>query len=139
MSACLDEGLILFVDYGFATPEYYDTHRSTGTLRTFSNHIAGEDPLECPGCVDITAHVDFTDLAKAAMTIGYLPATFETQGSYLTHLAKPLILSGNFDDQKTIAQFQTLTHPAHLGGRFHAIEFTRNHTIPAPVVHRLAL
>src|SRR5690606_35455486 len=58
VSACLTKGLLLFLDYAFAAPEYYDPQRATGTLRTFSKHRAAEDPLEKPGEIDITAHVD---------------------------------------------------------------------------------
>ncbi len=139
LSSCLADGLLLFADYGFAAPEYYDVSRISGTLRTFSSHRAGEDPFAAPGETDITAHVDFTDLAKAAMEAGYSPIAFASQGSYLTNLAKPLILGGGMDDPKTIAQFRSLTHPAHLGAKFHIIEFTRSAEIPPEVAHRLAL
>ncbi|MFM2197948.1 MAG: hypothetical protein RLZZ505_1380 [Verrucomicrobiota bacterium] len=139
ITACLNDGLLIFADYGFAAPEYYDIYRSSGTLRTFSSHQAGEDPFAAPGETDITAHVDFTDLAKAAISLGYSPRAFTSQGSYLTQLAKPLILNGGMDDPKTIAQFQSLTHPAHLGAKFHVIELTRSPEIPPEVAHRLAL
>jgi SAM-dependent MidA family methyltransferase len=139
ITACLTDGLLIFADYGFAAPEYYDVHRSSGTLRTFSFHQAGEDPFAAPGETDITAHVDFTDLAKAAIALGHSPSVFTSQGSYLTQLAKPLILSGGMDDPKTIAQFQSLTHPAHLGAKFHVIELNRSPEIPPQVAHRLAL
>ena len=139
ISACLTDGLLLFVDYGFAAPEYYHPQRTTGTLRTFSHHTAAEDPLATPGEIDITAHVDFTALAHAAAPLGYLPTTFSTQGTYLTHLAQPLLLAGTLHSQPHIAQFQTLTHPAHLGMKFHAIEFQKNHPTPPTVAHRLAL
>ena len=39
------------------------------TLRTFSNHRPGTDPLERPGATDITAHVDFTAVAEAALAL----------------------------------------------------------------------
>jgi SAM-dependent MidA family methyltransferase len=139
MSSCIDGGLLLFFDYGFAAPEYYDIHRSSGTLRTYSKHKAAEDPLERPGEIDITAHVNFTDLALAAGALGYNPVEFSTQGSYLTHLAKPLIASGGLDDPKLIAQFQSLTHPAHLGAKFHAIEFEKGAKTSPTTAHRLAL
>lgn len=139
LSSCLADGIMLFTDYGFAAPEYYDRSRTTGTLRTFQNHMAAEDPLDCPGERDITAHVDFTDLANAAEPSGYRPTVFSTQGSYLTHLAKPMILGGELDDPKLIAQFQSLTHPAHLGACFHAIELKKGGAIPPEVRHRLAL
>jgi SAM-dependent MidA family methyltransferase len=139
IAKCISSGLLLFTDYGFAAPEYYDNSRGTGTLRTFSKHKAGEDPLALPGECDITAHVDFTDLAKRAAENGYSPILFSNQGSYLTGLAREMILGGKISDAKTIAQFRSLTHPAHLGASFHAIEFTRGAEIPAEVSHRLAL
>ena len=116
-----------------------DVYRSSGTLRTFSSHKAGEDPFAAPGEKDITAHVDFTDFAKAAIALGYFPSAFTSQGSYLTNLAKTLILNGGMEDAKTIAQFQSLTHPAHLGAKFHIIELTRSAEILQEVAHRLAL
>ena len=139
VSSCLTDGLLVFADYGFAAPEYYDVHRSSGTLRTFSSHQAGEDPFAAPGETDITAHVDFTDLAKAAIAIGHAPPPCNGAGSYLTQLARSLLRSGGTDDPKTIAQFQSLTHPAHLGAKFHVIEMSRSPEIPPQVAHRLAL
>ena len=139
VTACLTDGLLVFADYGFAAPEYYDVYRSSGTLRTFSSHMSGGDPFAAPGETDITAHVDFTALAGAAIALGYSPDVFASQGSYLTHLAKPMILAGGMEDPKTAAQFQTLTHPAHLGAKFNIIELTRSQEIPPLVAHRLAL
>lgn len=139
VSACVHDGLLLFIDYGFAAPEYYERTRAMGTLRTFSRHKAGEDPLETPGEIDITAHVDFTDLSAAAKCIGFSPTAFSSQGSYLTHIAAPLIHSGMFDDPKTISQFRSLTHPSNLGGSFHVIELTADGEVPETVAHRLAI
>ena len=138
-AACIADGLLLFIDYGFAAPEYYERTRAAGTLRTFSKHKAGEDPLDRPGEIDITAHVDFTDLTNAAASIGYTPTAFSNQGSYLTHLAAPLMATGEFDDPKIIAQFRSLTHPGNLGGSFHVIELSRDGETPEKVAHRLAI
>ncbi len=139
ISNSISDGLLLFIDYGFAAPEYYDTHRTSGTLRTFSKHQAAEDPLADPGKRDITAHVDFTDLTREAITIGWHPTHFSSQGSYLTHLAAPMIQTGEMNDPKTIAQFRSLTHPAHLGASFHVIEFSKSNESTPVVLHRLAL
>lgn len=139
ISDCISDGLLLFIDYGFAAPEYYDTHRTRGTLRTFSKHQAAEDPLDSPGTRDITAHVDFTDLAREAETIGWHPTHFSNQGSYLTHLSTEMIQSGEMNDPKTIAQFRSLTHPAHLGASFHVVEFEKSKEPTPQAMHRLAL
>ena len=139
ISGCIVDGMLVFIDYGFAAPEYYDMHRTRGTLRTFYKHQAAEDPLDDPGSRDITAHVDFTDLAREAATIDWHPTHFSSQGSYLTHLAAEMIQSGEMNDPKTIAQFRSLTHPAHLGASFHVIEFSKSCKPTAQILHRLAL
>ncbi len=139
VSNSIADGMLVFIDYGFAAPEYYDTHRTRGTLRTFSKHQAAEDPLANPGKRDITAHVDFTDLASEAETLGWHPTHFSSQGSYLTHLAAEMIQCGEMNDPKTIAQFRSLTHPAHLGASFHVIEFEKSKEPTPQVLHRLAI
>jgi SAM-dependent MidA family methyltransferase len=117
---------MLWIDYGFPRDDYYHESRTTGTLRTFSRHRAGEDPLDAPGEIDITAHVDFTALADDLDAVGGKVIRFEPQGRYLTNIARPWLLEmeGRTDDdaKKDLRAFQTLTHPGHLGSRFHVME-----------------
>jgi SAM-dependent MidA family methyltransferase len=125
LTRCLSSGLLLWPDYGFARPEYYHPDRKTGTLRTFSKHRAAENPLATPGEIDITAHVDFTTVAEAAISLGCRPLTFRNQGAWLTEIARDWLISlDNQPDMAALRQFQTLTHPAHLGGSFHVIELS---------------
>lgn len=143
LTHCLSSGLLLWPDYGFARPEYYHPDRTSGTLRTFSRHKAGEDPLTTPGEIDITAHVDFTAVAEAAIALGCEPLVFHNQGAWLTANARDWLLSleGN-PDPALFRQFRTLTHPAHLGGSFHVLELAWNKpgaTCPGTDRHRLAL
>jgi SAM-dependent MidA family methyltransferase len=144
LTRCLSSGLLLWPDYGFARPEYYHPDRKTGTLRTFSKHRAAENPLATPGEIDITAHVDFTAVAETAVQLGCRPAAFSSQGSWLTAQARDWLLAQEgTPDAAALRQFQTLTHPAHLGGSFHVIELSWN-SPAAPVTppetwHRLGI
>ena len=126
LAAGMKGGRMLWLDYGFERDDYYHDSRTTGTLRTFSRHRAAEDPLESPGEIDITAHVDFTGLAAALAQAGGTVLRFEPQGRFLTGVARPwlLELEGRTDEatRKDLRAFQTLTHPGHLGAKFHAIE-----------------
>jgi SAM-dependent MidA family methyltransferase len=126
LAAAMNGGRMLWLDYGFERDDYYHESRTTGTLRTFSRHHAAEDPLESPGEIDITAHVDFTALAEALSQAGGTVLRFEPQGRFLTAVAKPwlLELEGRTDEatRKDLRAFQTLTHPGHLGAKFHVIE-----------------
>ena len=73
-------GLVLLMDYGFPRREFYHPDRRDGTLRCHFRHRRHEDPLVLCGLQDITAHVDFTALARAS---GLDVAGFTTQGAFL--------------------------------------------------------
>ena len=144
LTRCISSGLLLWPDYGFARPEYYLPERHQGTLRTFSNHRAAEDPLATPGEIDITAHVDFTAVAEIATTLGCQPRVFRNQGAWLTEVGREWLLSLEGNPQiELLRQFQTLTHPAHLGGSFHILELAWKNpsanALSATDSHRLAL
>lgn len=140
----LDRGLMIFIDYGFARPEYYHPERSAGTLRTYAQHHAGDDPLASPGECDITAHVDFTAVAEAAIALGGRPVAFRSQGSWLIHEARDWLASHDgTPNPPWLNAFHTLTHPAHLGARFHVLELSWNPALtpadPLALARQLAL
>ena len=114
------------IDYGHTHSSYYAASRSTGTLRCYHQHQADELPLELPGLKDITAHVDFTQLAKTYLQHGHHLTHFSSQSHYLTTHAKNWLLSleENLSPEnfKLIRQFQTLTHPTTMGHQFHILE-----------------
>jgi SAM-dependent MidA family methyltransferase len=117
-------GRMLWPDYGFDRGDYYHESRITGTLRTYSRHRAGEDPLATPGEIDITAHVDFTAVEEAAKALGGRVIRYQRQGLFLTEVARPWLISleGRTDVAKDLRAFQTLTHPGQLGARFQVME-----------------
>ncbi|HSP43085.1 MAG TPA: SAM-dependent methyltransferase, partial [Luteolibacter sp.] len=100
--------------------------RGEGTLRTFSRHRAGDDPLDDPGGRDISAHVDFTSVAEAARDLGWQARPLRSQGAWLTEIAREWLLAMEGRPQPALLrQFQTLTHPAQLGARFQVLELAR--------------
>jgi SAM-dependent MidA family methyltransferase len=126
LAAALSSGLMIWVDYGFSREDYYHPGRTEGTLRTFSKHLAGDDPLADPGEADITAHVDFTAVAEAAQSLGWRQTLLRDQGRWLTEIGREWLLEMEGNPQPAaLRQFQTLMHPAHLGAKFHALELTR--------------
>ena len=126
MKSVLSSGEILLFDYGFERGDLYHPSRTTGTLRTYGRHQAAEDPLVDLGQIDITAHVDFTALAEDAQAVGLTSQPLESQGNFLTKAAASYLksLDGQVDPQ-FIRQFQTLTHPAHLGTKFSVFRAVR--------------
>lgn len=67
----ITRGYAILIDYGYEAVELYDPLvRPDGLLRTYWQHIAGDDPFDRVGRQDITAHVDFTAVSRAATDAG---------------------------------------------------------------------
>lgn len=77
------DGAICFIDYGFPRRGYYVDDRAAGTLACHFQHRAHFDPLILPGLQDITAHVDFTAMAEAAVDAGAGVICYATQAQFL--------------------------------------------------------
>ncbi len=78
ISTVMETGFVLVIDYGFSADEYLAPHRNRGTLLGYSGQRTTEDFFSYPGMVDITAHVNFSDLKKWAedhgmKCLGYTP------------------------------------------------------------------
>ncbi len=93
LSDWLRDGVVLLFDYGYSRREYYLPERSNGTLRCYYRHRAHEDPFVWPGLQDITAWVDFSRLADAALEAGMEVAGYTTQAQFL--------LAAGLDEQLT--------------------------------------
>lgn len=87
-------GAALVIDYGSERPGHGDSFQAVR-----AHEYA--DPLIAPGETDLTAHVDFAALAKAAADAGALPRPLLTQGEFLNRLglgARVEALSAGKDD-----------------------------------------
>ena len=59
-------GLCLVLDYGYEARRLFNPRgRRGGSLATFAGHQVGRDPLQAPGRIDLTAHVNWDDLRQA--------------------------------------------------------------------------
>ena len=122
----LDKGVLLFIDYGFGAREYYHPQRSRGTLMCHYRHYVHDDPFYLPGLQDITAHVDFTAIAEAAIDHGAHLLGYVTQAHFLINNGlADLMREVSPEDvrayQPLSAQMQKLTSPAEMGELFKVI------------------
>ena len=79
----LQRGAIFLIDYGFGEGEYYHPQRHMGTVMCHQAHKADDNPLLDVGQKDITAHVNFTDIAVAAQDAGLDILGYTTQSWFL--------------------------------------------------------
>jgi len=74
VSAGLERGYVVTVDYGDEAARLYGLHRPRGTALAYRAHRTSEDLLTDPGEQDLTAHVDFTALRRAGEGLGFTAA-----------------------------------------------------------------
>ncbi|MCW5554180.1 MAG: SAM-dependent methyltransferase [Verrucomicrobiae bacterium] len=120
----LQQGRLLTFDYGLNAEEFLAPHRANGTLRAYHHHRYADDVLAQPGEQDLTAHVNFTALQAAGETAGLLTEAAQTQSQFLTGITQRAWAAGSgfgaWSSDRT-RQFQTLTHPEHLGRAFRVL------------------
>lgn len=70
-----NRGVSLVLDYGYPARRLYDPRgRRGGSLACYHRHQLNRDPLQYPGEQDITAHVNWDDLRRAAGLSGWKEA-----------------------------------------------------------------
>ena len=127
---CLEEGVALIVDYGFARHEYYHPQRSMGTLMCHHRHGAHGEVFFQPGRQDVTAHVDFTALAGAAREAGLEVLGYATQAQFLVNCGITDVLGeANVENALHYAplasEAQKLLSPAEMGELFKVLAVGR--------------
>jgi SAM-dependent MidA family methyltransferase len=83
LASILSAGLILMIDYGFPQAEYYHPQRTQGTFMGHYRHHAHHDPFLYPGLSDLTAHVNFSGIARAGLEAGLSLLGYASQGRFL--------------------------------------------------------
>jgi SAM-dependent MidA family methyltransferase len=126
----LERGAMLAVDYGYPREQLYAPWRAAGTLSGYRAHRRDDDPLESPGEKDLTAHVDFTDLAAAGLAAGLDLAGFTDQYHFLVGAATPLLLAMEMAPASPardadLRALKTLLHPETMGTQFKYLALTR--------------
>ncbi len=124
-------GAVLTVDYGHANTAVGDT------LQAMRGHQFA-DPLADPGAADLTAHVDFAALARAAKAAGARPHPLLTQAEFLVRLglierAGRLGAGRDGTVQNDIrATVDRLAGPDEMGDLFKVLAVTRPDVTPEP-------
>lgn len=123
-------GRALFVDYGPAESEPGDTFQA---IRAH----ASKDPLGAPGERDLTARVDFAELAREARSRGLAVAGPMAQGRWLAALglearAEALIRARPRSRSAIVAQARRIAGPQTMGELFKAL-CVSSPSLPPPV------
>ncbi|MDQ2185517.1 SAM-dependent methyltransferase [Alcaligenaceae bacterium A4P071] len=135
MGRWLTRGAALLIDYGFPQSEYYHPQRAGGTLMAHLRHHAHADVLLHPGVQDITAHVDFTAMAQAAIDHDLDVIGYTSQSRFLMNAGLPAVLQAY--DPTDVAAYarvmgpvQKLVSEAEMGELFKVLAIGRGIDTP---------
>jgi len=126
----IEQGAIYLIDYGYTRSEYYSAERHMGTFIGYYRHRALDAPLWYPGLQDLTAFVDFTAVAEAALQAGLDVDGFTSQGNFLldcglTEVMQETDSAGEIEQLQLSQQMKTLSLPGEMGERFKVIGLSK--------------
>ncbi|AFJ03154.1 hypothetical protein Q7C_2014 [Methylophaga frappieri] len=126
----LAHGAIFIADYGYPFQDYFHVSRAEGGIHCHYRHQVHDDVFFWPGLQDITAHLNFSELAEAAYVAGLTVSAFQTQRDFLI---SGEILTLIQSEQPTLAQVAALKQlllPNMMGERFKVLTLTREIALP---------
>lgn len=129
VTAALNRGLALMIDYGYPRREYYHPDRNDGTLVCHYRHRAHFDPFVWPGLTDISAFVDFTAVAEAGRQCGLEVAGFSSQAGFVLGSGAGDALEQVADERERLqfsSEFKRLVLPGEMGDKFKVLALLRD-------------
>ena len=142
LATSLQQGVVFLFDYGVTRREYYAPERSDGWLRCHFRHHVHNNPFILTGIQDLTAWVDFTAVAEAALNSGLDVVGYSAQAQFL--------IGGGLDAEmqefaslplesqlKLSGQIKTLTLPGEMGEHFKCMALRRGQ-LATPTAFELA-
>ncbi|HEV2327243.1 MAG TPA: SAM-dependent methyltransferase [Verrucomicrobiae bacterium] len=123
----LSHGKLMTADYGLDAEDFFVPARVNGTLRAFFRHHFAGDLLANVGEQDLTAHVNFSGIQRAGEEEGLKSEFSSTQARFLTRIMEKTLADNKFGEWTSARgrQFQTLTHPEHLGRAYRVLVQSR--------------
>ena len=137
VGARLRRGFLVLLDYGYEAAELYSAARAQGTLATYHRHLvdapgdgapAGPAWLADPGSRDLTSHVDFTSVRRAAERAGLEAVSVSAQTRFLLDILEgsPLVAELSAPDRLADRlSLKTLLMPGGLGSTHTVMVFAK--------------
>ncbi len=121
----LRKGVVITIDYGHTGSDYYAADRKDGTLICYYQHAISTNPYTRVGEQDMTAHVNFSALAKAGKECGLFPVGFTTLANWLMGLGVGEIVDGQDSESHDVHALSELLRPHGMGTTFKVLVQTK--------------
>lgn len=103
VAGVLDRGVVITIDYGHTTRDYFASERKNGTLMGYYRHTVTTDPFTRVGEQDLTAHVNFSSLARTGELVGLTTTGFTNLQHFLMSLGIEELVEG-CDQESEVVQ-----------------------------------
>lgn len=110
----MNAGFVFTIDYGGTQADLL--FRQDGTVRFIQQHQLLANPYDAPGEVDITTHVNFSQLRDWGAALGLSEVFYGSQAQFLLSEPYPYRLTS-----AQIKAFKQLVHPDAMGESFHVL------------------
>ena len=114
----LHRGIVITVDYGHTSSDYYASERGCGTLLCYYQHSVSTNPYSRVGEQDMTAHVNFSALAKSGKSCGLHTVGFTTLANWLMGLGVEEMVEDEEQESKDVQVLTQLLRPHGMGTTF---------------------
>ena len=126
------DGTVILIDYGMTEAEYFHPQRNQGTLKCFSNHKSSDNPFTHIGKQDITASVNFSNIASIAMESGFNVSGYTTQSMFLISLGIDNYLKNQENEEKKVKiaqEIKQLVLPGTMGEVFKVMALSKKQSV----------
>ena len=121
----MQRGFVLAIDYGFPRDDFREV------IQIRARHRSLDSPFEQIGEADITAHLNWTDIAERAEKNGLRVDGFTDQHHFLTGIISTF--PDLVENEKSKRALQTLLHPEMLGRSFQVLALAKDVDLAAPL------
>ncbi len=126
----LDRGVVITIDYGHTAQDYYAPERKNGTLMGYYRHTATTDPFTRVGEQDLTAHVNFSSLARTGEQAGLTTTGFTNLQHFLMSLGIEELVEGCEQESEAIQAAAQLLRPHGMGTTFKVLMQHKGIAVP---------
>lgn len=126
----LDRGVVITIDYGHTARDYYVPERKNGTLVGYYRHTVTTDPFTRIGEQDLTAHVNFSSLARTGEQAGLTTTGFTNLQHFLMGLGIGELVEGCEQESEVVRAAARLLRPHGMGTTFKVLVQHKGIVVP---------
>lgn len=114
----LRRGVVMTIDYGHTSQDYFSPMRKSGTLMCYYRHTVTTNPYERIGEQDMTAHVNFSSLAQVGERAGLSLTGFTNLMHFLMSLGIDEMVAEYDQESEEVQAAIQLLRPQGMGTTF---------------------